>query len=303
MPSLTGAEFGYCPRRLTLRSGDVEVTTLDTFDAAIEEVSSSVFVRGGWAYSPRWQNDTGGSRRDVLPRVRVFGLPKTHIVQVRGPTDAGLLDFLVWVLSFFLGMRLTTTRAGFVDATPVDLGKLVDFVWLHDRELEKALSLAVAFWQGDSPDRRQSKLWAAATHALFLSQQPGALQYERFSYGYTSIDACYALARLVFPGSGAKTHADRIAWMCEATGTPVPPWAEQVSASPLIATLRNATIHEGLFANEPLGFGIFRSEQTPNLTLEMANLSCRFLVALLGALDNDYVRVPVTTYQTQGLRL
>ena len=50
---------------------------------------------------------------------RVFGLPKTHLIEHAEATNQDHLDFHLWALSFFVGMRLTATDAGFLDATPL----------------------------------------------------------------------------------------------------------------------------------------------------------------------------------------
>ena len=97
--------------------------------------------------------------------------------------------FHLWALSFFLGMRLSATEAGFLDATPVKPGKLVDFV-LPGRSLERAIDLADEFWMANRGEPRNAQRFAAAVHALFLGQYPQALQFERFIYLYTAIDAC-----------------------------------------------------------------------------------------------------------------
>jgi hypothetical protein len=50
----------------------------------------------------------------------VFGLPKTHTISLGDANTApGYLEFCMWALSFFLGIRLTTTEAGFLDATAI----------------------------------------------------------------------------------------------------------------------------------------------------------------------------------------
>ena len=79
---------------------------------------------------------------------RIFGLPKTHTLAHAAADGPGHLDFLVWALSFFVGMRLTTTEMGFLDATPLKPRKLIDFV-PSSREVERDLALAEQFWQAN----------------------------------------------------------------------------------------------------------------------------------------------------------
>jgi hypothetical protein len=52
----------------------------------------------------------------TLP-ARVFGLPKRHIIEHAAADSDDHLTFHLWAFSFFTGMRLIATEAGFVDAT------------------------------------------------------------------------------------------------------------------------------------------------------------------------------------------
>jgi len=70
-----------------------------------------------------------------------------------------------------------------------------------------------------------------------------------------------------------------------------------------VAILRNATLHEALFMGEPLGFALHGVGTNQNLTSEMKVLICRFLVALLGGSQADYVRSPINTRRRFGLDL
>jgi hypothetical protein len=47
----------------------------------------------------------------------VFGLPKRHVIEHAAADSDDHLTFHLWAFSFFTGMRLTATEAGFVDAT------------------------------------------------------------------------------------------------------------------------------------------------------------------------------------------
>ena len=73
------------------------------------------------------------------------------------------------------------------------------------------------------------------------------------------------------------------------------------------SALLDDTFHEALFFEEPLGFSIYGSSSeegcSGNVPLEMTNLVCRLLVALLGKPDAEYVQTPVTTRQIHGLDL
>jgi hypothetical protein len=199
-------------------------------------------------------------------------------------------------------MRLTTSECGFLDATPVRPGLLVDFS-LSTNELGPAIALADSFWRTHHSYCRRTKLIEGVIHTLFLSHCPLFLEFERFTYLYTALDACYALTKSI-TGTAAKPHAERIQWMCEELGLPVPHWATPVSRATTVSIVRNNALHEALFFDEPLGFAVSGgSPDTSNVTLEMAALVCRLVIALLGKRDCHYVRSPVNTYQQFELDL
>ena len=302
MPAFHRLEFGYFPEPLEISSGPITVRQLANLALIVADVEGGDQVEQGWIYAPpQLVHDLGGHVRKRPYSARIFGLPKTHAITHASSEGQDHLAFHLWVLSFFTGMRLTETEAGFVDATPIEPGKLVDFVMLG-RGLTDALALAEAFWTDHRSTPERARLIAAAVHALFLGQNPQHLQFERFTLLYTAIDACFALAKAVKRPPSAVPHSSRVKWMCDAFGMPTPAWADPTSGAE-VASLRNATVHEALFMGEPLGFAIHGTGTNQNLTLEMQALLCRLVVALLGAESNDYVRSPVNTRQRHGLRL
>lgn len=304
MPSPTTVEFGYCPEALTLNTSSISIRQLPNLAQGVSEVTDSPDVEDNWIYAgvdEVYQMGVG-VRSLPYPR-RVFALPKTHEFQHRSADGPEHVAFHIWALSFFLGMRLTTTQAGFVDATPIKPRKLTDFI-LVNKGLEKSLDVTEAFWQTHRANPERPKLLVAAVHALFLAQYPRALQFEKFMYLYTSLDACYALAASIRPPSGRPSHAARIEWMCNLFGMPIPVWADTANTrSPELSVIRNATFHEALFMGEPLGFALHGIGTNQNITLEMEALICRLLVALIGAAGADYVRTEITSRQKHGLSL
>ena len=285
--SRLATSFGYCPDALKITAGAVVVTPRDDLQESCDSVRASSSLAKDWIYAPTDR--------------RIFALPKTHLIEHADADGPEHLEFLVWALSFFTGMRLTTREAGFVDATPVTRGNLVEFATLNAAELARALSLAEAYWGDHRHDPLAARRWIAAVHTLFLAQYPRALQYERVIYLYAALDACYRLLQTQAGGKD-KGHPQRIPWMCAEFGVPVPAWAAHVvGTGSEITGLRSAAIHEALFMGEPLGFALHDRASAENLPLEMGHLVCRFLVALLGLRDAAYLRIPVSTYQTLGL--
>jgi hypothetical protein len=281
----TKADFGFLPVELDFRACDIAVETLPDFDEAVASVRE---VKGGidgdGIYAPL-KSTRGGFQLLELPYPsRVFALPKTHSIRrVRRDKGPWHLDFHVWVLSFFHGMRLTTTETGFIDATPIKPGVLTDFALLP-RDLPKAVALADEFWLLWQSEPLQAKRLAGAIHALFLAQYPQAFQFEQFIYLYAALDACYRLTAAAAGLTKDPSHPDRVPWMCEQFGMPVPEWAVPADnrrpRTSEVADIRNPVTHEALFMGEPFGFAYpgFVSEQ--NLPLQMRCLVCRLLVGL-----------------------
>ena len=296
--------FGYHPWPLKVSAGQLAIEPLPQIKETVAFVEANNRADGDWIYAPMQRTShLGGCISERPYPSRIFGLPKTHVVKHEDPDNEDQLIFHLWTLSFFTGMRLTSTEAGFVDATPIKPGKLVDFV-LPSQGLSDAMSVSETFWVSHRADRRRSLLVAAAIHALFLGQSPIALQFERFLLLYTAFDTCFALAKSLHQPRGHIIHAERVKWMCDLFGMTVPGWADPTEPSgPLVASLRNEGVHEALFVGAPLGFALHGVGTNQNMTLEMQALICRLIVALLGASGADYVRSPVNTRQCHGLKL
>ena len=303
MTELTVA-FGYYPKQLNLSVGSILICPRPELAAVVAAVESSERVEGDWIYAPTPSLIKPDGTAVLYPYPdRVFDLPQTHaFVHSSADSDAHIA-FHLWCLSFFSGMRLTSTDAGFVDCTPIKPSKLFDFL-LMGSGLKDAVWLAEVFWLKNRHSAERAKLIAAIIHALFLSQNPRHLQFERFAMLYASIDACFALAKSLKGKKMGVSHSGRIKWMCELFGVPLPSWAEKGEAALAeVADIRNQSTHEALFMGEPLGFALHGVGKGINLTLEMENLICRLLVGLLSTQAVDYVSTSVDSYQRHGLKL
>ena len=298
-------EFGFYPQPLQIKAGPVTVSPLPDLERTASDVLASDGVEDNWFYAPPQQvrDFMSGKVREHPYASRVFGLPKTNLIEHAEATNKDHLDFHLWALSFFVGMRLTATDAGFLDATPLKPGQFVDFVLLGS-SLTRAVELAEVFWTTNLAESRCVQRFAAAVHSLFLGQSPRNLEFESFVYLYTAIDACYALAAKLRQPPRYLKHADRIAWMCSQSNVVTPAWAKPTALNGTeVTVIRNDTLHEALYIDAPLGFAVHGGSTTQNLTLEMSALVCRLLVALIGGHDADYLRSPVNTRQTHGLDL
>ena len=122
--------FGFHPETLRADTATVRIRTLPELGKTVEDVLTSAQVDDGWFYAPqqRTHNFMSGKIRERPFNACVFGLPRTHTLELAKATGEDHAAFHLWSLSFFLGMRQTATEAGFLAATPVKRGKLVDFL-------------------------------------------------------------------------------------------------------------------------------------------------------------------------------
>ncbi len=303
-------EFGYYPGAIDCQVGDIRVKTSPDLDQTVAQVSASAGIEKGWIYAP------AACSRDLMTgadsehpySARVFGLPKTHVLEHSSADSDEHMSFLVWVLGFIHGIRLTETEAGFLDATPIEPGKLHDIVLLGSNTECKALEHAERFWHDQSANPRVPKALTAVIHAMFVAQYPPSLSFERFIYLYTALDGCYFVHREM-QGKAQKRvkHSERVEALCKSFGIPVPSWAAP-NDSENIAANRNETLHEGLFFDKPLGFSVYGGNlnsdtQRGNTVLEMQNLVCRLLCAILDLPDTTYITTPVNDRQMHGMKL
>lgn len=304
------AEFGYYPRSCDLDADRFSIRTLADLNESMATVNEHPGVVRHWIYpgAQRQRNVFNGKTRAMPYSSRVFGLPKTHVLTLNHTTNPEDLEFVVWCLSFFSGMRMTTSQAGFLDATPMQPGKLVDFVLRGGCNEGDIVNLALNYLDVERGNQRATKRVAAVIHALFLSQYPQSLSFERFQYLYMALDACYKVIAVKETKRPDASHGGRVQWMCEKFAIPVPSWARDAQKAPsALSVVRNDAFHEALFFDEPLGFSIHGSNQPAadhgNTSLQMQALICRLLVAILGKHTNSYVTSPVDTRQRHGLDL
>jgi hypothetical protein len=295
MPGLH-VTLGYYPQHCDIRTSSISLVDLPDREQCVAQIEACQNIHNDWLYTPLQPH-----------RARNFGLPKTHVLTHDNADSVDHLEFLVWCIGFFTGMRLTTTERGFLDATPIKPGKLNDFV-LSNCALADAVALSESFWQQHAQDKRKIKRVIGIIHALFLSQYPPYLQFEEFMYLYIALDACFALFKSLFNTSESLPHAARLDRMCQRFGMSTPNWAlPNAQKKTEVSVVRNDSLHEALFFEQPLGFAIYGgnnpSSQRRNVPLEMRALTCRLLVALFGKLDCDYISSPVNTRQRYGLNL
>ena len=285
MPEQT-VNFGYYPHPCDFCMGDISISTLPKHEEAVAWVKRNCDnIDKDWFYAPYTGRQNFGSDGEIewLPYPsRVFALPETHCLRHKNADSKEHLEFLIWCFSFFVGMRLTTTEAGFVDSTPLCPGTLVEFL---AQPTDKAIDLSERFWQ-DNREGKGVKIVPAIIHALFLGQNPHGLDHEKFMFLYMALDACWRLFKVITSGSNRTPHARRFEVLCDQYGIFSPICVKDISR------MRNDIVHEAMMFGLPLGFfsdGNKQEVREVNLTcIEMRGLACRFLVALLGGQDRAY---------------
>lgn len=301
------AEFGYYPKPIEIETGAFSVKTLPNHKETVDSITSSPNVVNGWIYPGRQQVHIMGSGVRSMPfNSRVFGMPKTHILHLHNNSNKDDLEFVVWCLSFFKGIRLTLTEAGFLDAATIHSEKLTDFILSSSNEKE-VIELALRYLASETGNPLAPKRVAAVIHALFLAQNPQSLAFEQFQYLYMALDGCFALIWAAVnktPEKRPPNHYKRIKWMCKMSGMPIPSWA---TGKTCISAIRNDNFHEAIFHGQPLGFASFDHTQTDvnqeNIPLQMQELVCRLLAVILGVEDCSYITSSIYSRQYYPLKL
>jgi hypothetical protein len=243
---MLAADFGFWPVAAGFAVSGVTVVPLSNIDEEIAAVSKSQGVHQGWIYPPsvRQRDFMSGASKELPFPNRVFGLPKTHRIEVSADTPTGLGRFVVWCLGFCVGMRLTETEAGYLDTTPIVAGKLCDFL-CHPKELDRAIEPAIRFYVENHRKGKEGieiiETFLAALHTLWLSQNPRLLPFEELHYAYISLDSLwFVAAKMATLSPRATRHSERPQRLAEILCIQQPSW-------PHLSTQRNHTIHQGLF--------------------------------------------------------
>lgn len=275
-----GKTFGFFPEAIDLRFGPISISTLDDFDNSLKQIQSHPDCSNGWIYAASQKSyDFLQQRETECPYpARVFGLPHTHSIRHEKAAPNEYLDFLIWAIAFFVGCRLTSTEAGFLDATPVQRGRMLDF-YIPTNQLGKFIELAENFWHQNKDTKRQTKRVCAAIHTLFLAGNPRLLPFESFTFAYITLDTCF---KMMSEGecNVPNKHRERVNWMCEKINLAPVSWD--------LYKVRNDTFHEGLYFTEPLGFSTGPPGNI-SLTMKMRNLACRLLMSIFGCQDQTYL--------------
>jgi hypothetical protein len=235
--------FGYLPQRLELSGDDFTISSLDTFDQAIETVSKSQRLRKGWLWPPT----TDERNFDPQPR---FTVPFTHelsLHRVRIAEADELAEFLVAVLGFLHGIVLIPEDWFHVTRVYTVPEGMREYV-LRDSARLRVLEAAILFWRSKEKFRQHLfgiMYWHCAASAFMQD-------YEVFAWHYTVLDACWRLHASLNSIATDPPHADRIKHLANAYHLTLPgPW----EGGKAIARIRNDLVHQARWGGAPIGFG------------------------------------------------
>src|SRR6266498_2284101 len=95
-------KFGYYPGPLRLQAGPITIAPLPDLAETVASMETDDYIENDWIYAPPQQVRLfgGGIRTQPFP-CRVFGLPKTHIIEHAAADSEDQLTFHLWALSFF----------------------------------------------------------------------------------------------------------------------------------------------------------------------------------------------------------
>lgn len=298
------SEFGYYPVEVNIETEQFSLRTLPGLIEKVERINNDKNVVNGWIYpGNRKVYNLNGDTCTMPYSYRVFGMPKTHTLKLKNTSSLETLNFVVWCLSFFKGIRLTTTDAGFIDATTIKPTKLTDFILVGCSEKE-VIELALNYIKDKQKDDRSIKRIAAVIHSLFLSHNPLYLSFEKFQYLYMALDCCFAIAwdeRDKVIKEKKPSHQNRVYWMCENYGVKIPSWATDECN---VSVIRNDNFHEAIFNGQPLGFSSINDCQYgSDILLQMQALVCRLLAAILSVNDRKYIASTISSIEYHSLKL
>ena len=291
-------KFGFFTEAIDFKCGDIEISTLPETEEIRKTINKASNVYKDIVYGPRLQlnrikinfkNNTEEKITDQLPyNAYIFPLPNTHVIKSKRIKDENYIDFLVWVLSFFVGVRLTTVaeKNGFISYAPLKRNYLTDFSCY---DLCSAIDLGRKFWRSNS--KASSRKLVSAIHTLYFMQKPPELQlqFEEFMYSYIAIDTCYSIVKRKNPPKKSISHNERIKWMCKELKIKVPDWAKyRKCKKSKLSNLRNKVFHEGLYAGGLLGSKPYKNKRVTSITYEMKNFVCRLVAVILGVQDKNY---------------
>lgn len=250
--------------------------------------SSNIAQRGNNWFFPQIYTD---NQLLVKCQQGRFVLPVTHTLTMPNRVfDKDFGEFLVLVLGFLYGLRLTLEGNGHLLKTPWRECTLVNFCSLKSNEMLHCLQKALVFW--DSSTEEQRKLLFSSIH-WYLVGQSYVHQHEIFSNQYMVLDNIHALTEKIPQNknkygsnfrnnNGNISHGKRASALGEYYGTPLPDSfkVNGDGAAVYISQLRNQLVHEARWLDEPIGYAV--NSNAHEVTMELTAFNSQIILGILG---------------------
>jgi len=275
-------KFGFFLRKNNFEYGDdIKIEPLEDFQSIVDKVMNSGMLSEGWIYpplepAPLTQDEK--SFNQPLIYSPTFTLPETHETKIKKSTQK-LQEQMISAFGFMNGLRLVPSGWCSFYRTAYKMGKLVDFTCLVKDE-EKLVDAFYTFFKSHTDDL--NKQFFAAIH-WFLFNQSYMHSFEIFDAQYKVTDTLSAILSKLKCRSKPPKHPERIQFLSDELGVPLPDWAKGGNKS-VLAELRNYFVHETIYAGEPIGF----SFPDINIPDQLTYLNSRFIVAMTGS-DCEYI--------------
>jgi len=250
--------FGWWDRNTEFGDDLFEIRPVQQFAQALEVVRRAGSLGSEWFHPPVAHSSTEGVD---LPCER-FELPVTHCLTVTGHAyDVDQGAFLVLVLGFCLGLKLTPRGTGHLMATPWRERTLSPF-YADNPDILVVLRHALSFWRSQPPEVRSLAFSAIHWHLTAHSYRQ---QHDRFAWQYTVMDNIYKLTCRIDrtfgqpdprnPDRDLLGHRWRPGALGQKYGSPMPT-AFGTGDAAVLSGLRNELIHEARWCGEPIGYSV-----------------------------------------------
>lgn len=271
---VTVYEFGYLERPINLENSTLSIQSSTDYDFAVPldpnvlTYCSPVPPTAQYPFNGIWHS------------AERYTLPINHSLLLKETEDEkGLGEFLVVLLGFLYGLRLTIKGTGHLRPTPIKIGSLVNFC-PSDRDVLEVMSYGLAFWQNNNEQNR--RLLFSAMHYYLISQSY-TLQYERFSWSYTVLDNLYRITANQRSLKSDHAHPKRPAFLSDSYGSPLCPEFSDPEGLPgnghVLSSMRNELVHEARWLGEPLGYAV--SADAHHIILSLQHYCSQIILGVL----------------------
>ncbi len=275
-------EFGFLLSDRRVVIDRIEIKPCHDMETVKEIFYRDSFVSNGWKYPPlehlHVKSHEEAKFKAANPQISAsyWQTPHTHSLSI-DPYDDSKVRFLILGYGFLNGLYLAPVGSLMISRIPYQEGKLTGII-LDGDDHEKGVKAVSNFYNNANPE--QIKLAFAIIH-WFTIGQTYQHEWERFDANYKVLDAIYKIS-----GIGSCSHAWRPQKIAEHYGISVPQWAQYNSQNKSceISNIRNAFVHEALYAGEPIGY----KHPETNYDLELKIFIVKLIGKILGFSTNYY---------------